>query len=106
MDDSAGHLGAPLTVDVLANDREPDGEPLTLEIVSVSTPCQSDNVTVDQRHIRLSPYPPGTPKSCIVSYRIRDERGLADVGVLTLSAEGVIFIDGFENGTTAAWSGE
>lgn len=106
IDDNAGHLGAPLTVDVLANDFEPDGEPLSLELVSVSAPCQVDSVAVDRGHIRLTPSPPGTPKSCTVTYRIRDERGLADTAVLTLSAEGILFLDGFESGTIAAWSGE
>lgn len=106
VDDQAGHLGAPLTIDVLANDREPDGEPLSLEIVSVSTPCLADSVVVDRGHIRLSPNPPGTPKSCIVTYRIRDERGSSATAVLTLNAEGILFWDGFESGTAAAWSVE
>lgn len=104
VDDNAGHLGAPLTIDVLANDQEPDGEPLSLEILTVSAPCQPDQVVADHGHVRLTPNPPGTPKSCTITYRVRDERGLTDTAILTLTAEGIIFIDGFESGNTSAWS--
>lgn len=104
VDDSAGHLGAPLTVDVLANDQEPDGEPLSLEILAVSVACQADQVVVDHGHIRLTPNPPGTPKNCAITYRAVDERGASDTAVLTMVAEGILFWDGFESGNTSAWS--
>lgn len=103
VNDTAGHLGAPLTVDVLANDKEPNGEPLSLEIVSVSAACLPDNVIADHGHIRLTPFPLGTPKNCTVIYRIRDERGSTATGVLNLVAEGLLFMDGFETGNTSNW---
>ena len=105
-DDTAGHLGAPLTIDVLANDVDADGEPLFLEIIAVSSPCQGDQVVVERGHVRLTPIPPGTPKNCTITYKVRDERGLADEATLTLVAEGIVFWDGFESGDTTAWGGQ
>lgn len=106
VDDTAGHLGAPLTVDVLANDLEPEGEALSVEIVSVSSECLSDQVAIDHGHVRFTPEPLSAPKNCTVTYRIWDERGGSATAVLTMVAEGIIFMDGFESGNTAAWVGE
>ncbi len=105
VDDSAGHLGAPLTIDVLANDQEPNGEPLARDRFGFgrlragqcrrgSRACSPDAQSA--RHSEeLHRYLPDPRRAGVVGYR------RVDAG-----REGILFWDGFESGTTSSWSVE
>ncbi|GAB4267416.1 MAG: hypothetical protein Kow0092_20750 [Deferrisomatales bacterium] len=64
--------GVPVTVDVLANDRDPDGDPLS--VAAVSRPLRGQAVVLSARQVRYTPYP-GFAGSDTFSYTVRDSRG-------------------------------
>lgn len=103
--DVADHLGYTFTIDVLANDVEPNGEALTVSIDADTCP---NTVTVVEGLIRvestLGPDAGGPAYTCTIDYRIEDETGHQATSFVTVVALPPILVDGFESGTTGAWS--
>ena len=94
-----------LILDVLANDSDPDGNPLAVQILTHDCP---GTVTADSTEtVTFIPVPvPGTT-TCSIDYRITDGEGgnaNASVTVTVERFEPFIFGDGFEAGDTSAWS--
>ena len=105
--DIADHLGHTFTYDVLANDTEPDGEALTLSVITHT--CPNTVVATDGLiQVQTEPddgSPQGISVSCAISYRIEDETGRSDTATLQLTAQTFpLFSDGFESGSVSAWS--
>ena len=94
-----------LWIDVLANDADPDGHPLTVSVVSETCPG-----TVAESGGLLAYTPTRLTNSgitCQITYRISDGDGGTDTAVLTVSvipALPLIFADGFDSGNISAWS--
>ena len=90
----------------MLNDNEPNGEALTLAIVShdCSNPPIGPPVVVQIENgtLQLLPTQPGYLTLCSVNYQIDDERGFNATARVNLQ-EAILFADGFESGTTAAW---
>lgn len=90
-------------VDVLADASDPDGQALTLSLASHTCPPQV-SATVDPTQT-LTISAAGPAPDCVVRYRVSDGAG----GVVTshvavsVSVSDLIFSDGFELGSTAAW---
>jgi len=101
-DDFAQHLGGTVAVDVLANDSEPDGEALSVAILS--TTCNG-SAAEDLGLVTMAPASAGA-QDCTISYRVMDERGLAATATVTITKAAAIFADGFESGDTLRWSEE
>jgi hypothetical protein len=103
--DTADHLGHTFTIDVLANDIEPNGEALTVSIDGHTCP---NPVTVVDGLVRvestLGATAAGPSYDCAIAYRIEDETGRHGNGTVTLRALAPLYADGFESGTTGAWS--
>lgn len=102
--DFADNYGSPLVYNVLANDRELEGEALT--ITSTSTAGCNSNITVAIDGPRLLVTTADfVPRNCTIGYTIEDERGSNVSSSLTLTAvQLLIFSDGFETGNTSRWS--
>ena len=99
--DTVDDYGAPLLVDVLANDRDADGDALTVEVTGST--CTGHAVTVRGTLVEIDS---NGPQSCTISYRITDVTGKTATSQVQLSAValGPLFADGFELGSTIAWS--
>ena len=100
MDDQAHYSGGPVTVDVLANDVERDGE--ALEVAMLSTTCPGV-VSLDFDLMTLT-ITGAMPESCTIAYRITDERGSFANAVVTVSDNTEIFSDSFESGDASRWT--
>ena len=102
VDDTAENYGSTLVVDVLANDTDADGEALA---VSVLGTCAGADITVRGGMLQIEPAN-HQPSSCTFNYRITDESGLSADAQVQVNAQilGPLFADGFEPGSTAAWS--
>jgi len=105
LDDSADNFGQSIYVDVLANDTEPDGERLELTVTG-GTCSAVGAVSVESDLIRFQPIPLGVSSTCTVTYTATDESGNSDNATLTLNEVdlSLIFADGFESGSTVAWT--
>ena len=102
--DTASHFGlGDLTVDVLANDIDPDGEALTITAVSPSGSCPES--ASGQYGLVVVTSVTNRPVACTFTYWVRDESGRSASATLTINAGTFeIFEDGFESGDTNAWS--
>jgi large repetitive protein len=67
-------LGQPITVDVLANDRDPDGDPLTITSARLHDPSQGTVAIVDNRVV-FTPSNESVNKTAEIFYTISDGRG-------------------------------
>jgi hypothetical protein len=99
--DMAETLVQPILIDVLANDIEPSGQAMTIEVVGETCP---GTVAVDFGLLRFTPS--GILlANCTISYRVRNEEGeissTALVNVTNINV--VVFADGFESGDADAW---
>ena len=95
-----------LWIDVLANDHDPDGQPLTVSVVSET--CPGAVTASSGGLLSYTPTPVSDPGiDCQVTYRIADGSGATDTAVVAVAVKAVpplIFADGFESGNTSAWS--
>jgi len=100
--DTADNYGATLVVDVLANDLDADGESLSVSLLG-SCPGATIEVRGGMLQIETLNH---QPSSCTFNYRVTDESGLTADAQVQLVAQnlGPLFADGFEPGSTAAWS--
>lgn len=103
--DTATVADTAVVIDVLANDDDADGQGLAILVIGKTCP---GNATAEFDLLR---YDPGVrlTENCEIEYRVRDETGAtsASTTVLIKAApfNGVgIFSDGFESGSTSAWS--
>ena len=99
--DLVDNYGVPLMVDMLANDRDADGDALTVEVTGST--CIGHVVAVRGALLEISS---SGPQSCTISYRITDATGKTATSQVQLNAVslGPLFADGFELGSTVAWS--
>ena len=95
-----------LWIDVLGNDTDPDGQPLTVSLVSEN--CPGTVATDSGGLLTYAPTRVSEPGlDCSITYRIADGAGDTDTAVVTVSVRAVpplIFADGFESGDISAWS--
>ncbi len=99
-DDEIEHVvGEPLTIAVLLNDYEPDGE--ALEVAVQSSTCQG-TISEDHGLLLLTP-DSNLPQDCTILYRIFDEQGASDTATVTV-VDASLFTDDFSAGNVAAWS--
>jgi len=101
--DSVDNYGGTLVVDVLVNDRDADGDALVVEVTGNT--CTGDSIEVLGGILRIEPAG-HVPRACAINYRITDTTGRsasAQVQLVPVNL-GTIFSDGFELGSTTAWS--
>ncbi len=81
-DDTAVTTGAPVDINVLANDSDPDGDPLS--ILSVTTPVAGGTVVINGNAVTYTPSPSflGTDR---FSYTISDGRGGTATAMVTVT---------------------
>lgn len=97
----------PLWTAPLANDTDPDGQPLSLTVLSEDCP---GTVTEDPAGLLIFT-PMATSNSeqiCSIIYRVTDGAGSSDTAEVTITVLAVppaIFADDFESGNVFAWSG-
>lgn len=83
VDDTATTLeDTPITVDVLANDSDPDGDPLT--VISASVPASQGTVAVVGNQVEFNPAPDFNGTATI-TYTVSDGNGLTDTGSLEVT---------------------
>ena len=99
-----------LIIDVLANDSDADGDPLTLSITSHTCGAPpalgSPSVDVADQTLVFEPFPDVAPASCEITYSVSDG-SLSAQATVTVSVSDVpddLFADGFESGDTSAWA--
>lgn len=94
-----------MLIDPLANDSDPDGDLLTVEI---QTSSGSGSVSVDTFGVlSFVPDPVPGPVSCEIRYRLNDGTTVSPDAVVWITVTPFvpeIFSDGFESGDTSAWS--
>lgn len=95
-------LGTTFAADVLNNDRDDDGELLTLSVLSEN--CANHTVTSSNGVLLVSPSPTHGPEPlvCLINYRIRDERGAQSTAIVTINLH--LFSNGFESGDIGPWT--
>ncbi|MEM7583636.1 MAG: Ig-like domain-containing protein [Acidobacteriota bacterium] len=99
--DEVLHTGDPLVVDVLANDREPDGE--LLQVISIEQEtCDEADVTAVFDTVRFIPTGKSS-ETCTITYRIQDESDRTADGTVNVISTGLLFKDGFETGDSSRW---
>lgn len=91
-------------VDVLAHASDPDGHALTLSLAGDTCPSQVSALVTPAQALRISAS--ALSPSCQVTYRVADGAGGISTSHVTVSVIDPhhIFSDGFELGSTAAWS--
>lgn len=102
MADVAENYGGALVVDVLANDRDPDGDELSV-MVTGTCPGATIEVRGSLIYVETTSH---QPLGCTFGYRVTDVNGLVANSQIQLNAVtlGPIFNDGFEVGSTSRWS--
>lgn len=98
--DTAEAAASPILLDVLANDSEPDGEALSVQVTG-HTCSGSTEIVIDL--IRLTPTP-SIETDCTLTYRIEDESGRSSTAQVSIETRAPVFSDGFENGTSNQWA--
>jgi len=95
----------PILIDVLANDTEPDGEVMSV-LLQGGTCASVGTVALILDVVQLTPPGTGLAAPCTIFYRVADESGnvSSTVTVTVDNQFDPIFVDGFESGTTSAWS--
>jgi hypothetical protein len=100
--DQAELIGSLATVDVLANDTEPDGEAVEVQIVSGT--CLALGTVEVLGGVATYRADPGPVVPCGFSYRASDEEGLTSDAAVAVTVPPTLFADGFESGDLSAWS--
>ena len=94
-----------LILDVLANDYDPDGDPLTVAVLGNACPGP---VTVGEDETLLyEPDAVADTLDCVISYRVEDLAGETASATATVTVEPFIpeiFADSFESGDTTGWT--
>ena len=98
-DDAARTYARSIAIDVLANDVD-DGQALSVSVASETCP---GTVSVDFDLVTCTPSTP-LGQDCLIYSTVRDDEGLSDSALVTVSADIEIFIDDFESGDASAWS--
>ncbi len=83
-DESVGAVGRPSLIDVLANDRDPDGDEISVATVEVQSGGGTASIGVNG----LVSFVATSTGNASVRYVVQDERGLTSVGVLTILVSG------------------
>jgi hypothetical protein len=95
----------PLIVDILANDSDPDGDPLSVAVLGEDCPGA---VTVgSEETLTYQPSSVSGVVTCSVNYRVADGEGGTASAVVSITVEPfepLIFADDFESGDLSAWS--
>lgn len=101
--DTADNYGGTVVVDVLANDSDADGDALAVDITGDT--CTDATISVSGSLLRVEPFE-HRPVTCSIGYRVTDATGRTSTAQVQLVAAtlGPLFADGFEPGSTAAWS--
>ncbi len=97
--DNAEAASAPILIDVLANDTEPDGEALTVTVLASTCPASTE-IVLDL--IRLTPNP-SIDANCTLTYRIEDETHHSTSATVAVKSIAVLFGDNFESGNANQW---
>ena len=103
-DDQAFHQGGTfLAIDVLANDVEPDGEAVQVEMVG--TTCSIQPASPDDFGLVTLTPEVGAPESCTLTYRLRDESGtVSNTATVNIGVPShLIFRDDCELGNNSRW---
>ena len=94
-----------LVLDVLANDYDSDGDPLTVAVLGNACPGP---VTVGEDETLLyEPDAVADTLDCVISYQVEDLVGETASATATVTVEPFIpeiFADGFESGDTTGWT--
>lgn len=101
--DAARTVTERILVDVLGNDTDPEGQALSVSVTGTTCP---GTAAVEFDLVAFTPQSQLT-RDCTIIYRITDEEGMSDTGVVTVTVEfeAGIFSDGFESGDTSKWGG-
>ncbi|AIF84113.1 Mg-chelatase subunit ChlD [Candidatus Nitrososphaera evergladensis SR1] len=100
VDDSANTLeDTPVTIGVLANDSDPNGDALT--VISVSPPAQGTAVINGDGTITYTPDPSIFGASDTFTYTIDDGHGLTDTATVTVNVQGLTSTPGKVTGGQA-----
>jgi len=91
-------------VDVLANDTESQGVPLSIEIASLGTCDASAIFSVENDLLIYEPIVPLAGTTCSMSYRAVPEIGTRSAVTTVVFEVAALFEDGFESGSASAWS--
>jgi len=94
-----------LIVDVLANDSDPDGDPLSVTVLGED--CPGTVAADSEETLTYQPSSVSGLVTCSVSYRVADGEGGTANAVASITVEPfepLIFADGFESGDLSAWS--
>ncbi len=91
----------PLLIDVLANDSDPDGDLLTVSVVSDD--CPGTLTAGELGLLTYVPAPASEPVTCEIVYRAYDGTAWSPQVVVSVTFNPVIFTDGFESGDVTAW---
>ena len=89
-------------IDVLASAQDVNGQMLAVSIVSRTCPAQIGAVVDPTQTIAITAGTLAPP--CQIRYRVDDGAGTAEANLTVTVDPGEIFSDGFEIGSTAAWS--
>ena len=92
-------------VDVLANDTESQGVPLSIEIASLGTCDASAILSVENDLLIYQPIVPLAGTTCTMSYQAVPEVGTRSRWTAVTFEVIALFEDGFESGSASAWSG-
>ncbi len=101
--DQASALIQPILIDVLANDSEPSGMAMTIELLGGGT-C-SGTVVVEFGVVKFTPAST-LLANCTIQYRVRNEENIASTPaeILVRNIPTLVFEDDFESGNADAWS--
>lgn len=100
--DQAQLVESTAVIDVLANDSDPDGEALEVQVLSGT--CLALGTTQVLGGVVTYRASPGPLVPCSFNYRVTDESGLASDAVVSITIPPLVFSDSFESGTLSAWS--
>ena len=92
--------------DPLMNDRDSDGDRLTLSSIA-SPPACAGTIQMEGNLVKYTPSGsvlPGGGNSCTVSYSVSDGAETRSSSVVLVFPNGEIFSDDFESGNLGAWS--
>ncbi len=89
--------GTPVTVDVIANDSDPDGDPI--EVISATVPVSQGTVVNNNDGTVTFTPAPAFVGTAVVTYTISDGNGLTDTADVTIEVADVVGpVDGLDSG--------
>ncbi len=84
--DTASTGSAPVTINVVANDDDPDGDELTVLSVTQPTP-EGSAVKVSGTSIAFTPSPTGCARTATFGYTVSDNNGGTDTATVTVAVD-------------------